>query len=184
MNRELKKYVEREVLGAKYTFGSIFVKRLFSSQADALYLLRSYLIWTKEHTHPILRRINRIQLERKYGIYCGNEVKIGIGLSFPHPTGIIIGKGTEIGENVTIYQQVTFGGKEIGKSSKEKSYPTIGDNCVFYKGCTIVGCINVEDNTIVGANAFLNNSTQSGIYVGVPAKKVGEISDVEDKEHN
>lgn len=172
MTNNLKFYVEKEILKEKYSFFALHHRRLFESQVDALFLLRSFLVWTKEHTHPLGRRINRIRLERRYGIFCGKDVEIGVGISLPHPQGIVFGKGTVIGENVTVYQQVTFGGKIINTSKDRIMYPSVGNNCVLYKGATIVGAIRLEDNTIVGANAFLNISTTAGTYVGVPARRV------------
>jgi len=95
-----------------------------------------------------------------------------MGLHLPHPNGIIIGKGVVLGNNVTIYQQVTFGGRKRGETSDDEGYPIVKDNCVFYAGCKIIGSITVEDNTSVGANSVLNSSTDGGVYVGMPAYKV------------
>eukprot|EP01137_Pigoraptor_chileana_P025955 Opistho-2@7398 len=34
---------------------------------------------------------------------------LGGGLSFPHPTGVVIGDGVVLGRHVTVYQNVTVG---------------------------------------------------------------------------
>ena len=45
-------------------------------------------------------------------------------------------------------------------------------------GCKIIckkGILVIEENTIVGANAVLNKSTNKNeIWAGIPAKKIGE----------
>ncbi len=108
-------------------------------------------------------------------------MEIGEGLKLPHPQGIIIGKGVKIGEDVTIYQQVTLGGR--GKATESnlavhERYPHIGSHVILYAGCKVVGHIELADGTIIGANAVLNKSTETGqTYVGVPAYNKASLED-------
>ncbi len=177
MKKELRDLISAELFkGKKFSSFKLFRLRLENSSADAIWLLRSYLFWTAEHSHPFKRRRNRIRLERRYGIYCGKDVKIGRGLKLPHPQGIVIGKGAVLGENCTIYQQVTIGGH--GGSDTPAIYPTIGKDVILYAGAKVIGAITVADRTMVGANSVLNKSTEygGGVYVGAPAKKVEKKS--------
>lgn len=176
MKKELRELISAELFGGKqFNMLSLFSLRIENSSADAIWLLRSYLFWTAEHTHPYSRRRNRLRLERQYGIYCGKDVRIGCGLKLPHPQGIIIGKGAILGENCTIYQQVTIGGH--GGVQSSAVYPTIGNDVILYAGAKIIGDIKVANKTIVGANSVLNQSTEFStggyvVYVGSPARKV------------
>lgn len=62
--------------------------------------------------------------------------------------------GVEIGENVTIYQNVT-----LGRRNRElPEYPKIGNNVVIYCNSTVIGDINVGENTIIGCNSLVLNS--------------------------
>ncbi len=90
----------------------------------------------------------------------------------PHPMSIVIGYGTNIGDNCTIYQNVTFGAKTRNREDVGIQYPQIGNNCVFYAGAVVIGGIHVADNTQVGANAVLISDTEeASVYAGVPAKR-------------
>ncbi len=173
MKKELRNLISTDIFGGRnFTALSLFRMRLENSTADAIWLLRSYLFWTAEHSHPIARRRNRVKLERKYGIYCGKNVEIGKGLKLPHPQGIIIGKGVTIGDDCTIYQQVTIGGH--GGEGSNAVYPRLGNNVILYAGAKVIGAITVYDKTVVGANSVLNKSTEhgGGVYVGAPARKL------------
>ena len=167
MKEQLRKIISTDLFeGKKFDLFKLWRLRLENSSADAIWLLRSYLFWTAEHTHPFSRRRNRLRLERRYGIFCGKDVKIGEGLKLPHPQGIVIGKGVTIGRNNVIYQQVTIGGH--GGSHSSPLYPTLGDDIVIYAGSKIIG-----NHSIIGANSVVNKSTEEGgVYVGVPARKV------------
>ena len=139
-----------------------------------MYFLLLYIVF-----YVVRKRIinnYKRKLVKNYGIYLNvsNSESLGIGLKITHPSSIIIGSGTVIGRYCTIYQDVTFGAKSLGAAETD-SYPKVGDNCVFYAGAKIIGNINVADGTQVGANAVLLKDTQAeGIYVGIPAKKIGK----------
>lgn len=79
--------------------------------------------------------------------------------------GIVIGETTTIGNNCTIYHNVTLGG--TGKD-KSKRHPDIGNNVVIGCGAKILGPIKIGNNVKIGANSVVlhdieNNSTVVGI---------------------
>ena len=50
-------------------------------------------------------------------------------------------------------------------------YPTIGNNVIIFPNSTIVGRIHIGDNSIIGANSFVNKDIPcNSVYGGVPAK--------------
>lgn len=137
-------------------------------QNEAVYLLRKmqFAKSTKQ------KRKYQTRLIKKYGIFCGLNSRIGLGIRFPHPNGIIIGEAVEIGENTTIYQQVTIGSARLGEW-KEGKQPVIGNNAMLFAGAKILGTITLGNNTTVGANAVLTKSTEAdSTYAGVPAKRI------------
>lgn len=100
----------------------------------------------------------------------GDKCIIGKNLHLPHPNGIIIGAYAEIGDNCTIYQQVTIGRKSIGGYPNRNTYPKIGNGVILYAGAKVIGGITVEDGTIVGANTVIHKSTEvNTIWRGNPA---------------
>ncbi|PPA69499.1 serine O-acetyltransferase [Jeotgalibacillus proteolyticus] len=97
---------------------------------------------------------------------------IGRKTSFPHPIGIVIGEGVNIGNHVTIYQNVTIGREE----SHVVAYPTIEDYSILYANSIVIGDTVVKKGTNVGAYSLVNKSTvEDSLYVGIPAKFIREI---------
>jgi len=106
------------------------------------------------------------RIEKKYRCLISPGAEIGCDLLLPHPNGVVIGGGSQIGKNVTVYQQVTIG-KNHGK------YPVIGNGVIIYAGAKIVGGVRIGDNSIIGANAVVVcDVPDNSIWGGVPAKKI------------
>ena len=101
---------------------------------------------------------------------CSQELKFTPGLFIDHGMGIVIGETTEIGDNCTIYQNVTLGG--TGKD-KGKRHPTIGNNVLIGCGAKVLGPFKVGDNAKIAANAVvLYEVPDNATAVGVPARVV------------
>ena len=139
----------------------------FAAKQKHLRLLKTW--------HKTAALIYKIKLARRYGIYIGKGASIGAGLRLPHPIGIVIGEAVTIGDNCTIYQQVTIGSSNIGDSRLGKQ-PRIGDNVVIFSGAKVLGDITIENDVVIGANSVVNNDLPSGgVYAGVPAKLIQSI---------
>ena len=81
---------------------------------------------------------------------------------------VIINTGATIDHNCIIgdYTHVAPGCSISGDVS-------IGKDCLVGIGATIIQGITIADNCIIGAGAVVvQNCTESGTYVGVPAKKI------------
>lgn len=95
---------------------------------------------------------------------------IGKGLFIDHGMGVVIGETCEIGENVTIYHQVTLGG--TGKDHG-KRHPTIGNNVMISTGAKVLGPFKVGDNSRIAANAVvLQEVPEDSTVVGIPGRVV------------
>jgi len=103
------------------------------------------------------------------GIEYPATLEIGPGLVIPHSQGIVLGAGY-IGENVTIYHQVTLGAKLIDCHFNKALRPTIEDDVVITVGAKIIGPVTIGRGTFVGANSVvLTDVPQHSLAVGVPA---------------
>ena len=111
------------------------------------------------------------QLSRFFtGIEIHPGAKIGKGLFIDHGMGTVIGETAEIGDNCTIYQNVTLGG--TGKD-KGKRHPTLGNNVMIGCGAKVLGPFRVGDNSKVASNAVvLSEVPDNSTCVGVPARIV------------
>jgi serine O-acetyltransferase len=97
------------------------------------------------------------------------NAQIGPGMFVAHPVGIVVGRGTVIGSEVTLFQGVTFGVKGWHPDDIRK-FPRIGNKCYFFSGAAVVGDVNVGDECIVGAHAVLTKDLPDGaMALGVPA---------------
>jgi serine O-acetyltransferase len=109
-----------------------------------------------------------------FGLEVAPRCEIGPGIFFPHPAGTVIG-AWRIGSNVTIFQGVTLGAKELDMGFDVGLRPEVGDNVVIGAGAKILGGIHVGDNVIIGANSVVVESIESGrTVVGIPARSVGK----------
>jgi serine O-acetyltransferase len=97
------------------------------------------------------------------------RVNIGKGIFFPHTSGSVIG-AAEIGENVTIFQNVTLGAKEADMQFNLHLRPLIGNNVVIGAGAKILGGVKVGNGAIIGANAVVTKDVpEDCLAVGIPA---------------
>jgi serine O-acetyltransferase len=85
----------------------------------------------------------------------------------------VIGETAEIGDNVTIYQNVTLGGTNPSTGVGGKRHPTLLDGVVIGSGAQVLGPITVREGAKVGANAVVTKDVAPGAtVVGIPAKPV------------
>ncbi len=103
------------------------------------------------------------------GIQLPLGTTVGGGLQFKHFNGIVINDSAIIGDNVTIFNDVTIGiNLQPDGSSK---CPVIGDNVVICTGAKIIGGVTVGRNCIIGANAVVTKDIpENSVVAGIPAK--------------
>ncbi|EHI98325.1 transferase hexapeptide repeat containing protein [Clostridium sp. DL-VIII] len=128
-------------------------------------LIRYYLASENSQIKKHLRK----KLSLKYHVDIGRNPKIGKNFRFAHFQGTIIGNEVVIGDNCTIYQQVTLGQKIYGLAGYGDD-PILGDNIVIFAGAKVLGKIHVGNNSVVGANAVvLKDVPENSCAVGIPA---------------
>jgi serine O-acetyltransferase len=83
----------------------------------------------------------------------------------------VIGESAEIGDDVTIYQQVTLGGTNPTSGVPGKRHPTIGDGVIIGSGAQVLGPITVGARARIGANAVVTKDVPEGAtMIGIPAR--------------
>lgn len=104
------------------------------------------------------------------GIEIHPGAEIGKNLFIDHGMGVVIGETAVVGDNCTIYHQVTLGG--TGKE-KGKRHPTLGDGVLVSTGAKVLGPITIGNGAKIGANAVvLADVPENATAVGIPAKVI------------
>ena len=111
------------------------------------------------------------------GIEIHPGARIGKRLFIDHGMGVVIGETAEIGDDVTLYHDVTLGGVAPSVDSdsqrEQKRHPTLGDGVIVGSGAQILGPITVAKDARVGANAVVTKDVPEGVtVVGIPARTV------------
>jgi len=104
------------------------------------------------------------------GIEIHPGARIGRRFFVDHGTGVVIGATAEIGDDVTLYQGVTLGGRTLNAG---KRHPTLGNNVVVGAGAKILGPFEVGDDARIGSNAVVLDPVPAGAtVVGIPGRVV------------
>jgi serine O-acetyltransferase len=102
---------------------------------------------------------------------------IGRRFFMDHAVGIVIGETAEIGDDVTLYQNVTLGGvaPSVDSASQvnRKRHPTVRSGVIIGSGAQILGPITVGEGARIGANAVVVKDVPPGVtMVGTAARQL------------
>lgn len=109
------------------------------------------------------------------GIEIHPGARVGKGFFIDHGMGVVIGETAKIGNDVTLYHDVTLGGTTVFSAKGKvmtKRHPTIGNNVIIGSGAQVLGPIKIGDNVKIGSNAVVIRDVEpNATVVGVPAHK-------------
>lgn len=104
-----------------------------------------------------------------FGIEVPPRLPIGPGLVLMHTQGTVLGAAV-IGANVTLYQQVTLGARDMDFAYTLSLRPTVEDGVVISAGAKVLGGLTLGRDCVVGANAVvLKDVPPAHVAVGIPA---------------
>lgn len=136
---------------------------------DPVYVSYKVAIWLWKHKLSFAAFFIRGLMRIVFACDIPYKTRIGKNVLFPHHAlGIVIHPNVKIGDNCTIRQNVTIGGR-----NEIEVVPVIGDNVSIGAGAVILGPVNIVDNVFIGANAVVIRDVPSDcVVVGVPEKIV------------
>lgn len=111
-------------------------------------------------------RYKHLGFKLKMAIYPNT---IGPGFRIYHAGSYVhVGPNVKIGKNCTFVSGVLFGNKT--KEPDDRPV-TVGDNCYFGIGVTVLGSVKIGNNVSIGAHAVVTHDIPDNAIVGgVPAK--------------
>lgn len=128
-------------------------------------------LWKMLHAKGRLEQTKYFNLlQTEVGVWISPKCKIGKRFRMMHMNGINIGSGSVIGDDCTVYQNVTIG--------KDKGlFPTIGNGVTIFSNACVLGGVTIGDGVVIGAGAVVTKDVPAGaIVAGVPAKVLKSTS--------
>lgn len=116
--------------------------------------LAEWLIVLSRHRIPGVFRLYSGYLNCDIGIPLPESVFL------PHPFGIVVSSGVELGEDVVIGHQVT-----LGNRGGVMAAPKIGNRVYIGAGAKVLGPVNIGDEAVIGANAVVTKDVPAGATV-------------------
>lgn len=121
-----------------------FPETLVGANPPAARLLQ----WASRSRLPVLRNAVQTLLN------CDLDCELRAPVLMPHPYGIVIERGTQIGNRVTVYQQATLAASADGA-------PVVEENACIGPGARIIGAVRIGRHAVVGANAVVTRDVPS-----------------------
>ena len=142
-----------------------------------LYRLRE---WARQRPSAFLPGLCDRLLEIVHGAHIGRDVKLGIGVYFPHGSAHIHGR-TAIGDGVVVgvYSGIGLRGSFFSRDMGTQG-PTIGAYTRIGTGAKVLGGVTVGARAVIGAGAVvIRDVPEAATVVGVPARVVrqGPVGD-------
>jgi len=171
INEDIKAFKLRDP-AARSAFDVIFLYQGF----HVLMIYRvSHFFWAlkMKFVGRLISQLGRIVT----GIEIHPGAVIGRRLVIDHGMGVVIGETSNIGDDVTLYHDVTLGGVSPAVNSRQqvgvKRHPTLEDGVTVGSGAQILGPIVIGKNARVGSNAVVSKDVPAGLTaVGIPARIV------------
>ncbi|WP_257165916.1 serine acetyltransferase [Bradyrhizobium sp. SRS-191] len=125
----------------------------------------SHWLWTNDR--PDLALLLQAESSASLQVSIHPSALLGTAVFLDHATGIVIGAYADVGDDVTILQNVTVGRQDAlpGRA------PRIGRGALISSGATILGDVTVGDFAKIGADALVTRDVPAGCTaVGTPAR--------------
>ena len=94
-----------------------------------------------------------------------SRARIGPGFLMIHPFNILIGSSVEIGDECSIYHEVTLG------PGRAPNVLRLGNHVVIFPGARVFGGITVGDNAEIGANCVVMRDVPPSMLVVPPISR-------------
>lgn len=167
MRSDIAAVYDRDPACERYIEPVLYFKGFHAIQAHRL----SHWLWNTGRVDFALYMQSRIS--EVFQVDINPAAPVGRGVFFDHATGIVVGRTAEIGNNVSILQDVTLGG--TGKETGDR-HPKICCGVLIGAGAKILGNIEIGEGAKVAAGSVVLHPVEPYTTVaGVPARVVGRV---------
>ncbi|MEU7907468.1 serine O-acetyltransferase EpsC [Actinoplanes sp. NPDC049118] len=130
-------------------------------------------IWAHRLAHRIHRRGRRLTarlLMLPVRAFTGVEIHPGAVLGrrvfIDHGAGVVIGETAVVGDDVTIYHQVTLGAlgwrQDNLRADGERRHPVVGSGVLLGVNATVLGPVTIGAGAVIGAQALVISDVPAG----------------------
>jgi serine O-acetyltransferase len=117
------------------------------------------------------------------GIEIHPGATIGRRLFIDHGAGVVVGETAVIGDDVTMYHNVTLGGRGWWRDPKgSPRHPTVGDRVVLGVGATVLGPVRIGADARIGAHSVVVADVPAGARVQAAPSTVISTTTINDEE--
>jgi serine O-acetyltransferase len=164
------------------------------SRAGALLHPALPALWGHRVAHALHRRGHRLlarlvaYLARALtGLEIHPGARLGRRVFIDHGAAVVIGETAQVGDDVTIFHQVTLGAvgwwRDAQRAEGERRHPCIGNGVVIGANATVLGPITVGDDALIGAATLVLADVPAGARVlAAPSTVVPRRAPVEARE--
>lgn len=136
-------------------------------------------LWAHRLAHPLHRRGHRIAARAiayaarsVTGVEIHPGATLGRRVFIDHGAAVVIGETAVVGDDVTLYHQVTLGAvgwwTDNERPLGERRHPRLGDKVVVGAGASVLGPVTVGDGVVVGAGSMVTRDVPAGARVHAP----------------
>jgi serine O-acetyltransferase len=133
-------------------------------------------LWLHRVAHTAYRRRHRVLARAIFlagrqlsGIEIHPGAVVGRRLFIDHGAATVIGETAVIGDDVTIYHQVTLGAvgwwRDNRRADGERRHPVVGDRVVLGANCVVLGPVTIGDDVRIGAQTLVCEDVPAGARV-------------------
>ncbi|WP_445282524.1 serine O-acetyltransferase EpsC [Streptomyces sp. DSM 118148] len=140
-------------------------------------------VWAHRVAHRLYRRRLRTAAgivarfaRRRTGVEIHPGAVLGRRVFIDHGASVVIGQTAVVGDDVTIYQQVTLGAvgwwTDNHRPPGARRHPVVGYGVILGANATVLGPVTIGDHALIGAMATVTEDLPPGARVYAPRSVV------------
>lgn len=167
--KDLKAIFQKDPVVNNYLTPFLYFKGFHALESYRI----SHYLWSKKQY--ALSTYLQSRISTIFSVDIHPAACIGSGIMLDHATGIVIGEGVIIEDDVSILHSVTLGG--TGKNSSKNRHPVIRNKVSIGAGAKVLGNIEIGSQVKIGAGSVvLKNIPPCVTVAGIPAKIVKKLT--------